>query len=48
VRIYADTTHPDEHARRPTPQRVLGRKKGLTFIKFDLGVHELEDPPTAW
>ena len=26
------------------PQRVLGRKKmGLTFIKFDVGMHVLDD-----
>ena len=42
VRIYADTPAPVE----PTPQgyaeRVLGRKaKGITFIKFDVGMHVL-------
>ncbi len=43
VRLYADTPRPAD----PTPQayaeRVLGRKKmGLTFIKFDVGMHVLE------
>ncbi len=43
VRIYADTPAPAE----PTPQgyakRVQGRKEmGLTFIKFDVGMHVLK------
>jgi L-alanine-DL-glutamate epimerase-like enolase superfamily enzyme len=42
IRIYADTPAPTE----PTPEgyakRVLGRKEmGLTFIKFDVGMHVL-------
>ncbi len=44
IRIYADTPAP----KRPTPEgyveRVLQRKAmGLTFIKFDLGIHVLKD-----
>ncbi len=44
IRIYADTPAPE----RPTPEgyveRVLQRKAmGLTFIKFDLGIHVLKD-----
>ena len=43
IRLYADTPAPAE----PTPQgyaeRVLGRKAmGLTFIKFDVGMHVLK------
>ncbi len=43
VRLYADTPQPAT----PTPQayaeRVLGRKAlGLTFIKFDVGLHVLD------
>jgi L-alanine-DL-glutamate epimerase-like enolase superfamily enzyme len=43
IRLYADTPAPE----RPTPegyaQRVLGRKAmGLTFIKFDVGMHVLK------
>lgn len=43
IRIYADTPAPVE----PTPEgyakRVLGRKEmGLTFIKFDVGMHVLK------
>ena len=43
IRLYADTPAP----RRPTPEgyveRVLQRKAmGLTFIKFDLGIHVLQ------
>ena len=42
IRLYADTPQPA----RPTPEayaeRVLGRKKmGITFIKFDVGMHVL-------
>jgi len=42
IRLYADTPAPA----KPTPEgyvkRVLGRKKmGLTFIKFDMGIHVL-------
>lgn len=42
VRLYADTPQPTD----PTPERyvdaVLGRKNiGMTFIKFDLGIHAL-------
>ena len=44
IRIYADTPQPSE----PTPQgyveRVLQRlAQGLTFIKFDVGMHILRD-----
>ena len=43
IRLYADTPAP----KRPTPEgyveRVLQRKAmGLTFIKFDLGIHVLQ------
>jgi L-alanine-DL-glutamate epimerase-like enolase superfamily enzyme len=43
IRIYADTPQPAE----PTPEgyakRVQGRKEmGLTFIKFDVGMHVLD------
>jgi L-alanine-DL-glutamate epimerase-like enolase superfamily enzyme len=48
VRIYADTPQPQE----PTPagyaQRVKGRADmGLTFVKFDVGIHLLHDVPGA-
>jgi L-alanine-DL-glutamate epimerase-like enolase superfamily enzyme len=48
VRLYADTPQPST----PTPQayaeRVLGRKSlGLTFIKFDVGLHLLEGIPDS-
>ncbi len=43
IRLYADTPAPEQ----PTPEgyarRVLGRKAlGLTFIKFDIGLHALD------
>ena len=43
IRLYADTPAP----REPTPEgyveRVMGRKAmGLTFIKFDVGIHVLK------
>lgn len=42
IRLYADTPRPE----KPTPEgyakRVLGRKEmGLTYIKFDVGIHVL-------
>lgn len=48
VRIYADTPQPAE----PTPEgyvtRVLQRLAlGITFIKFDVGIHILRDIPGA-
>ena len=44
IRIYADTPPPAELTPEGYAQRVLGRKAlGLTFIKFDIGLHILED-----
>ncbi len=44
VRIYADTPAPKEKTPQGYAERVLGRKKmGLTFIKFDVGIHQF--PP---
>lgn len=41
VRIYADTPAPKEKTPEGYAERVLGRKKmGLTFIKFDVGIHQ--------
>jgi L-alanine-DL-glutamate epimerase-like enolase superfamily enzyme len=43
VRIYADTPSPTDTSPESYAGRVLGRKRqGLTFIKFDLGLHCLE------
>ena len=42
VRIYADTPAPTEPTPEGYAQRVLGRKRmGLTFVKFDVGMHVL-------
>jgi len=46
VRVYADTPQPQQ----PTPEAYAGRVKGraemgLTFIKFDVGIHVLRDVP---
>ena len=39
IRLYADTSPPDEPTPEQYTERVLGRKKmGLTMIKFDLGI----------
>ena len=43
IRIYADTPPPADLTPEGYAQRVLGRKAlGLTFIKFDIGLHVLE------
>jgi L-alanine-DL-glutamate epimerase-like enolase superfamily enzyme len=43
VRIYADTPAPTDTSPASYAARVMGRKQqGLTFIKFDLGLHCLE------
>ncbi len=43
VRLYADTPAPTDTSPEGYAQRVLGRKNiGLTFIKFDIGMHLLE------
>jgi len=43
IRIYADTPAPTDISPRGYAERVLGRKQqGLTFIKFDIGLHCLE------
>lgn len=43
VRIYADTPAPGERTPEGYVERVLGRKEmGITFIKFDVGLHVLE------
>ena len=43
IRLYADTPAPRERTPDGYAERVLGRKKmGLTFIKFDVGIHVLE------
>ena len=43
IRIYADTPAPTDTRPEGYAERVLGRKKqGLTFIKFDIGLHVLE------
>jgi L-alanine-DL-glutamate epimerase-like enolase superfamily enzyme len=48
VRIYADTPAPVDTSPAAYAERVLGRKReGLTFIKFDLGLHCLKDIPGA-
>jgi L-alanine-DL-glutamate epimerase-like enolase superfamily enzyme len=42
VRLYADTPHPTDDTPESYVKRVLGRKKlGMTFIKFDIGMHLL-------
>ena len=46
VRIYADTPSPTDTTPAGYAARVLGRKaQGLTFIKFDLGLHCLDGNP---
>ena len=43
IRLYADTPQPSEPTPEKYVQTVLGRKAmGLTYIKFDLGLHALE------
>ena len=43
IRIYADTPSPTDTSPQGYANRVMGRKQqGLTFIKFDLGLHCLE------
>lgn len=43
VRIYADTPAPTETTPESYAERVMGRvKQGLTFVKFDLGLHCLK------
>jgi L-alanine-DL-glutamate epimerase-like enolase superfamily enzyme len=43
IRIYADTPAPTDTTPEGYAGRVLGRKaEGLTFIKFDVGLHVLE------
>uniref|UniRef100_A0A7C4PU20 Mandelate racemase/muconate lactonizing enzyme family protein n=1 Tax=Anaerolinea thermolimosa TaxID=229919 RepID=A0A7C4PU20_9CHLR len=43
VRIYADTPAPTDTSPEAYARRVLERKQqGLTFIKFDIGLHVLE------
>lgn len=43
VRLYADTPAPTDTSPEGYARRVIGRKKmGLTFIKFDIGLHLLE------
>jgi L-alanine-DL-glutamate epimerase-like enolase superfamily enzyme len=43
VRIYADTPSPTDTSPASYAERVMGRlKEGLTFIKFDLGLHCLK------
>jgi len=42
VRLYADTPQPAQPTPEAYAERVLGRKKlGMTFIKFDVGMHVL-------
>ena len=42
IRLYADTPAPKEPTPEGYAERVLGRKEmGLTFIKFDVGIHVL-------
>jgi L-alanine-DL-glutamate epimerase-like enolase superfamily enzyme len=46
VRIYADTPSPTDTSPASYAERVMGRlKEGLTFIKFDLGLHCLHGIP---
>lgn len=43
VRLYADTPHPEDSSPEGYVKRVQGRiDKGLTFVKFDIGMHLLE------
>ncbi|HEY3291542.1 MAG TPA: mandelate racemase/muconate lactonizing enzyme family protein [Anaerolineae bacterium] len=43
VRLYADTPQPAKPSPQAYAERVLGRKAmGLTFIKFDVGLHVLD------
>jgi len=43
IRLYADTPHPEDTTPQGYVDRVLGRKAlGMTFIKFDIGLHLLE------
>ena len=43
VRLYADTPAPAEPRPEGYAERVLGRKEmGMTFIKFDVGIHVLD------
>jgi L-alanine-DL-glutamate epimerase-like enolase superfamily enzyme len=43
VRLYADTPAPTDTSPEGYAKRVLGRKKmGMSFIKFDIGLHLLE------
>lgn len=43
IRIYADTPSPTDTTPEGYASRVMGRKaEGLTFIKFDIGLHVLE------
>jgi L-alanine-DL-glutamate epimerase-like enolase superfamily enzyme len=46
IRLYADTPRPTEMTPEAYVKRVMGRKDmGMTFIKFDVGLHVLEDHP---
>lgn len=46
VRLYADTPAARDARPESYVERVMGRKKlGLTFIKFDIGMHLLEGIP---
>jgi L-alanine-DL-glutamate epimerase-like enolase superfamily enzyme len=48
IRIYADTPAPTDTSPQGYARRVMGRlKQGLTFIKFDIGLHCLEGSPEA-
>ena len=48
VRVYADTPKPREITPEAYVARVLERKaRGMTFIKFDLGIQDLADHPGA-
>ncbi|MFH1085314.1 MAG: mandelate racemase/muconate lactonizing enzyme family protein, partial [Chloroflexota bacterium] len=48
VRIYADTPQPDAITPEAYTARVMQRKaQGFGFIKFDLGIHDLEEHPGA-
>jgi L-alanine-DL-glutamate epimerase-like enolase superfamily enzyme len=43
VRLYADTPHPEDTSPEGYVKRVKGRVKlGMTFVKFDIGMHLLE------
>lgn len=43
VRLYADTPQPEDASPEGYVRRVKGRvKMGLTFVKFDIGMHLLE------